>query len=179
MVFGGKVTRLLRQRSECRNDGTRIARYCGCSCSSNVLSLTGEHREERFAQQPEKHPYGIIERIAIRLVAFRGMILAVAIRRIPRNGTSCSGDGARRASRRPRKQATGRPLRAVIHRPGIPARRVATPSRRRRNAADCDKFDASVSICFPQQLLGTGFSTELTSQKQSADELCEVLMLGL
>ena len=35
----------------------------------------------------------------------------------------------------------------------------------------------SMSICLPQRLLDTDFSTELTSQKQSTDELCEVLSL--
>ena len=35
----------------------------------------------------------------------------------------------------------------------------------------------SMSICLPQRLLDTDFSTELTSQKQSTDELCEVLRL--
>ena len=35
----------------------------------------------------------------------------------------------------------------------------------------------SMSICLPQRLLDTDFSTELTSQKQSTDELCEVLIL--
>ena len=72
----------------------------------------------------------------------RATPLAVAIRRVPRDDTASSGDGARRASRRPRKQATRRPLQALIHRSGPPARRVATPSRRRRSAADCDRFDA-------------------------------------
>ena len=35
----------------------------------------------------------------------------------------------------------------------------------------------SVSNRSLQQLLGTDFSTELTSQKQSTDELCEVLSI--
>jgi hypothetical protein len=56
---------------------------------------------------------------------------------------------------------------------------VATPSRRRRNAADCDRFDALSSESLPQQLLSTDFSTELTSQKQSTGELCEVLILDV
>ena len=37
----------------------------------------------------------------------------------------------------------------------------------------------SMSICLPQRLLDTDFSTELTSQKQSTDELCEVLNIRL
>lgn len=35
----------------------------------------------------------------------------------------------------------------------------------------------SVSSRLPQQLLGTDFSTEFTSQKQSTEKLCEVLKL--
>ena len=70
----------------------------------------------------------------------RATFLIMVIRQVSWDGTESSGDGARGASRRPRKQASGRPLRALTHRPGPPARRVTTPSRRRRSAADCDKF---------------------------------------
>ena len=36
----------------------------------------------------------------------------------------------------------------------------------------------SVPNCSPQQLLGIDFPTKFMSQKQSTDELCEVLNLG-
>ena len=97
--------------------------------------------------RPDQLPspeYVAVPPLGVRGVAAprRATPLAMAIRRIPRDDTASSGDGARRASRRPRKQATRRPLQALIHRPGPHVRRVATPSRRRRSAADCDKFDA-------------------------------------
>ncbi|UOO97402.1 7-cyano-7-deazaguanine synthase (plasmid) [Halococcus dombrowskii] len=54
---------------------------------------------------------------------------------------------------------------------------MATPSRRRRSAADCDRFDAFGVEPRPQQLLDTDFSTKFTPQKQSTGVLCEVLNL--
>ena len=126
-----------------------------------------------------------LECVAISPLGVRGVAaprratpLAVAIRRVSRDDTASSGDGARCASRRPRKQAIRRPLQALIHRPGPPARRVATPARRRRNNRRLRQVRCSrCRIAFLSSCPVTDFSTEFASQKQSTGVLCEVLSL--
>jgi len=109
--------------------------------------------------------------------AWRATPLVVAVQKIPWNGEKGSGDGARCASRRPRKQATGRPFRTVITDRERP--RGEWHHRRVGGGTPPTAIGSvlAVSSRSPQQLLGINFSTELRIQKQSTDGLCGVLKL--